>query len=288
MLPAQKQTLELLLADTVKQVAEATQGATEAAFVAPTITLERPKVAAHGDIACNVAMQLAKPLRANPRQLAQQIVDAVLAHPQAQGLVQGAEVAGPGFINLRLSPAAKQAVIGTVFAEQQAFGRIFRIGQQKETYMTRIAVRNSIDMRLLSMQLYKMSNVENAIGESAQKRPTLGLADLTRLFGFLKTGKDDEDILEIGTDYSDEDDDPQDMDQPMASEPMGGEGVHVREDWSFGEENEQRSKNHEPATMAEAESESEPIQADDCSSEHVIASHGDGSGLTCDDPMEID
>ena len=123
MLPAQKQTLELLLADTVKQVAEATQGAAEAAFVAPTITLERPKVAAHGDVACNVAMQLAKPLRANPRQLAQQIVDAVLADPRAQGLVQGAEVAGPGFINLRLSPAAKQAVIGTVFAQQQAFGR---------------------------------------------------------------------------------------------------------------------------------------------------------------------
>ena len=123
MLPAHKHTLESLLADTVKQVAEATQGATEAAFVAPTITLERPKVAAHGDVACNVAMQLAKPLRANPRQLAQQIVDAVLAHPQAQGLVQGAEVAGPGFINLRLAPAAKQAVIGTVFAEKEAFGR---------------------------------------------------------------------------------------------------------------------------------------------------------------------
>jgi arginyl-tRNA synthetase len=123
MLPAHKQTLESLLADTVKQVALATQGATEAAFVPPTITLERPKVAAHGDVACNVAMQLAKPLRANPRQLAQQIVEAVLAHPQAQGLVQGAEVAGPGFINLRLAPAAKQAVIGTVFAEKEAFGR---------------------------------------------------------------------------------------------------------------------------------------------------------------------
>jgi arginyl-tRNA synthetase len=122
MLPAQKQTLELLLADTVKQVAEATQGTAEA-FVAPTITLERPKVAAHGDVACNVAMQLAKPLRANPRQLAQQIVDAVLAHPQAQGLVEAAEVAGPGFINLRLSPAAKQAVIAAVFAEHEAFGR---------------------------------------------------------------------------------------------------------------------------------------------------------------------
>jgi arginyl-tRNA synthetase len=123
MLPAHKYTLESLLADTVKQVAEATQGATEAAFVTPTITLERPKVAAHGDVACNVAMQLAKPLRANPRQLAQQIVEAVLAHPRAQGLVQSAEVAGPGFINLRLAPAAKQAVIGTVFAEKEAFGR---------------------------------------------------------------------------------------------------------------------------------------------------------------------
>ena len=123
MLPAHKQTLESLLADTVKQVAEATQVATEATFASPAITLERPKVAAHGDVACNVAMQLAKPLRANPRQLAQQIVDALLAHPQAQGLVQSAEVAGPGFINLRLAPAAKQAVIGTVFAEQEAFGR---------------------------------------------------------------------------------------------------------------------------------------------------------------------
>ncbi|CAE6731895.1 Arginine--tRNA ligase [Paraburkholderia aspalathi] len=123
MLPAHKHTLETLLTDTVKQVADATQGASEAAFVSPTITLERPKVAAHGDVACNVAMQLAKPLRANPRQLAQQIVDALLAQPQAKGLVEAAEVAGPGFINLRLAAAAKQAVIAAVFAEKDAFGR---------------------------------------------------------------------------------------------------------------------------------------------------------------------
>jgi arginyl-tRNA synthetase len=123
MLPAHKHTLETLLADTVQQVALATQGATEAAFVSPAITLERPKVAAHGDVACNVAMQLAKPLRANPRQLAQQIVDALLAQPQAKGLIDAAEVAGPGFINLRLAAAAKQAVIAAVFAEQDKFGR---------------------------------------------------------------------------------------------------------------------------------------------------------------------
>ncbi|WP_233879056.1 arginine--tRNA ligase [Paraburkholderia flagellata] len=123
MLPAQKHTLETLLAQAVAQVAKATEGASEAAFVVPAITLERPKVAAHGDVACNVAMQLAKPMRANPRQLAQQIVDAVLAQPEAAGLVEAAEVAGPGFINLRLTANAKRAVIGAVFEEGEAFGR---------------------------------------------------------------------------------------------------------------------------------------------------------------------
>ncbi|WP_250450098.1 arginine--tRNA ligase [Caballeronia sp. ATUFL_M2_KS44] len=126
MLPAHKETLETLISDAVKQVAQSTLGASEAAFVAPAIVLERPKVAAHGDVASNVAMQLAKPLRANPRQLAQQIVDAVIAHPQAAGLVDHAEVAGPGFINLRLAAKAKQDVIPAVLNEAAAFGRSAR------------------------------------------------------------------------------------------------------------------------------------------------------------------
>ncbi len=122
MLPAQKQTLETLLAEAVRHVAAATQGASEAAFIEPVIVLERPKVAAHGDIASNVAMQLAKPLRANPRQLAQQIVEAVLAHPAAKDLVDTAEVAGPGFINLRLAASAKQAVVPAAITQGAKFG----------------------------------------------------------------------------------------------------------------------------------------------------------------------
>ncbi|MDR8727885.1 arginine--tRNA ligase [Burkholderia pseudomultivorans] len=121
MLPAHKQTLEALLADSVKQVAHALKGA-DSAFVAPTITLERPKVAAHGDVACNVAMQLAKPLGTNPRQLAEKIVAELTARPDAQGLVEAAEIAGPGFINLRLTAAAKQAVVAAVLAQGRAFG----------------------------------------------------------------------------------------------------------------------------------------------------------------------
>ncbi|MCS3391778.1 arginine--tRNA ligase [Burkholderia thailandensis] len=122
MLPAQKHTLETLLENSVKQVVQASKGDADAAFVLPAIALERPKVAAHGDVACNVALQLAKPLGANPRQLAERIVAALTAQPAAAGLVDAAEIAGPGFINLRLTPASKQAVIGAVFAQGRAFG----------------------------------------------------------------------------------------------------------------------------------------------------------------------
>ncbi|MBM5656278.1 arginine--tRNA ligase [Burkholderia pseudomallei] len=122
MLPAQKHTLETLLENSVKQVVQASKDDADAAFVLPAIALERPKVAAHGDVACNVALQLAKPLGANPRQLAEQIVAALTAQPEAAGLVDAAEIAGPGFINLRLTPASKQAVIGAVLAQGRAFG----------------------------------------------------------------------------------------------------------------------------------------------------------------------
>ncbi len=120
MLPAHKQSLEALLADGVKQVITESNG--DAAAM-PAIALERPKAAAHGDVACNVAMQLAKPLQKNPRELAQRIVDALLAQPAAKDLIDAAEIAGPGFINLRLTSKAKQAVVGAVIAEGAAFGR---------------------------------------------------------------------------------------------------------------------------------------------------------------------
>ena len=71
----------------------------------PNVTLERPRDPAHGDVACNIAMQLAKPLKANPRELATRLVAAVLADPASKGLVESADVAGPGFINLRVAPA---------------------------------------------------------------------------------------------------------------------------------------------------------------------------------------
>lgn len=91
--------------------------------LAPVIALDRPKVAEHGDLACNVAMQIARPLKRNPRELAQAIIDALNANPAARELIASAEIAGPGFINLRITPAAGQAVVGAVLAEGERFGR---------------------------------------------------------------------------------------------------------------------------------------------------------------------
>ena len=88
----------------------------------PALTLERPKVAAHGDIASNLAMQLAKPIARAPRELAQLIIEFVMADPQAKTLIESAEVAGPGFINFRLSQTALMAVLDQVATLGSQFG----------------------------------------------------------------------------------------------------------------------------------------------------------------------
>lgn len=89
----------------------------------PSVVLERPRDASHGDAACNIAMQLAKQLKQNPRELAQTIVTAVLANPAGKGLIETVEIAGPGFINVRVSNAAKQAVVKTILAQGDQYGR---------------------------------------------------------------------------------------------------------------------------------------------------------------------
>ena len=86
------------------------------------VLLERPKVEAHGDLACNVAMQAARGLKKNPREVATAIAVALKVNPAGQGLIDAVEVAGPGFINLRLTAAAKQAVVHVALRERQCFG----------------------------------------------------------------------------------------------------------------------------------------------------------------------
>ena len=84
---------------------------------------ESPKVAAHGDFASNAAMQLAKPLGRKPRELAEELSAALLATPAFAQWVQAVEIAGPGFLNIRLKTAAKQQVVREVLDAGAAFGQ---------------------------------------------------------------------------------------------------------------------------------------------------------------------
>ena len=83
---------------------------------------ESPKLAAHGDLAITHALQLSKVLKSNPRQIALALQEALLASPVVQAWVQDIEIAGPGFINLRLKPVAKQAVIDEVLRQGAGYG----------------------------------------------------------------------------------------------------------------------------------------------------------------------
>ena len=83
---------------------------------------ETPKVAAHGDYAVTAAMQLAKPLKANPRALGEQLKAALEASAPFQQWVDAIEIAGPGFLNIRLKPAAKQQIVQEVLGQGDAFG----------------------------------------------------------------------------------------------------------------------------------------------------------------------
>nr|WP_298718400.1 arginine--tRNA ligase [uncultured Steroidobacter sp.] len=88
------------------------------ADVHPTVEVERTRDAAHGDFATNIALQLAKPARKNPRQLAQAIVDCI----PASELVTKIEIAGPGFINFHFSPQAYQQELSRIFDLGVAYG----------------------------------------------------------------------------------------------------------------------------------------------------------------------
>ena len=90
----------------------------DAAALPPVVTVERPRIAEHGDYASNLALQLGKKVGANPRELAGWLAEALV---RADGIAS-AEVAGPGFINLRLEASAQAEIVNTVIDAGASFG----------------------------------------------------------------------------------------------------------------------------------------------------------------------
>lgn len=94
-------------------------GSLPADLPSPDFSVERPKERAHGDFSTNAAMLLAKQAKTNPRALAQQLADAL----PASDVIAKVEIAGPGFINVHLTPAAWQQQVRDINAAGAAFGR---------------------------------------------------------------------------------------------------------------------------------------------------------------------
>ena len=82
------------------------------------LTVEPPRDASHGDMATNAAMVLAKPAEMKPRDLAELLVEEVLK----SDLIEGAEIAGPGFVNLRLDKAAWHRLVPHILNSGEAYG----------------------------------------------------------------------------------------------------------------------------------------------------------------------
>ena len=120
MLLNHKNKLIASLAAALKTIAEA-RGIAVGRPIEPR--LERPKSVDHGDIACNIALQIAKAWGMNPRELAQAIVDQLGADPSYVRLIDSSEIAGPGFINFRLSNATKTEVVVAVLTQKKEFGK---------------------------------------------------------------------------------------------------------------------------------------------------------------------
>jgi arginyl-tRNA synthetase len=96
------------------------EGGLPAGLVVDTVDVEPVKDPRHGDIASNVAMVLAKPARAKPRDIADKLVAKLRSEPGFDKI----EVAGPGFLNITLSPDIWQSVIGTILKAGDAYGRV--------------------------------------------------------------------------------------------------------------------------------------------------------------------
>lgn len=111
----------------LRQAIEEAIGAGEAAFPeAPAVEVERPRDPSHGDWATNVALKSARSAGMKPRDLAEIIARRVAGHPD----IASVEVAGPGFINVRLAPAVFQREVARVRRERERYGAKPPLGER--------------------------------------------------------------------------------------------------------------------------------------------------------------
>jgi arginyl-tRNA synthetase len=121
-MPNPKDTVQAILTDGARQIAPGT---------AIEVALERPRHPEHGDYASNVALQLAKTLGRKPREIAQDIVESTRAEIERSGACEPLQVAGAGFINIRLKQSSKTQIVGWILGAGAGFGRAAAASPQR-------------------------------------------------------------------------------------------------------------------------------------------------------------
>ena len=95
-------------------------------FELDSIVIERSKDPVHGDYASNIAMQLTRVLKKNPRMIAQEILDNLEMQD-----IEKVEIAGPGFINFFMTTNYLASIMTDVFSQQNSYGRILEARREK-------------------------------------------------------------------------------------------------------------------------------------------------------------
>jgi arginyl-tRNA synthetase len=123
MLASQRAQIAGFLRSALQQVAlSANKSLSEADLLSIADALEKPRQAEHGDIASNIALRLAKSLGMPPAKIAQALATTLVGLPGVADVIQDVDVAGPGFINFRLTPAARAAVLADIAHAPDQFG----------------------------------------------------------------------------------------------------------------------------------------------------------------------
>ncbi len=136
---------------------------------APQVLLNRPKQKEHGDYAANVAMPLARVLKQSPQQIAARILD-VVQWPDA---VEGAEIAGPGFINIRLKQASEAVVLKAIIRAGEQYGRVIRAEDPKKINLEFVSANPTGPMHVGhgrgAVVGDALANVLSAVGHDVQR-----------------------------------------------------------------------------------------------------------------------
>ena len=159
-----KQALEQALSTALEKLL-----ADHAGAQAPQVILNRPKQKEHGDYAANVAMPLARVLKQSPQQIAARILE-IVQWPEA---VEGAEIAGPGFINIRLQQASEAVALKTIIKAGEQYGRASQSGESEKINLEFVSANPTGPMHVGhgrgAVVGDALANVLSAVGHDIQR-----------------------------------------------------------------------------------------------------------------------